>query len=44
VLTQSDDPVLFDPHPHVRGYRERCKTRPAWRRTIERYCERVEAG
>jgi len=44
VLTQTNDPALFDPHPRVRGYRERCLARPAWRRTIERYCERVEAG
>lgn len=44
VLTQSDDPALFDPHPRVRDYRERCQARPAWRRTIERYCERVESG
>lgn len=44
VLTQTDDPALFDPHPRVRDYRERCMARPAWRRTIERYCEQVEAG
>jgi len=44
VLTQTNDPALFDPHPRVQDYRERCLARPAWRRTIERYCERVEAG
>jgi glutathione S-transferase len=43
VLTQTNDPALLDPHPRVREYRDRCKARPAWQRTIERYCERVEA-
>lgn len=44
VLTESDDPELFDPHPRVRDYRERCLARPAWQRTIARYRERVEAA
>ena len=44
VLTESDDPELFDPHPRVRDYRERSLARPAWQRTIARYRERVVAG
>jgi len=44
VLTQSEDAALWEPHPRVRDYRERCLSRPAWRKTLTRYCERVEAG
>ncbi len=44
VLGETDDPALLDPHPRVRAYRERCRSRPAWQRAIARYCERVEAG
>ncbi|MFC3661574.1 glutathione S-transferase family protein [Luteimonas notoginsengisoli] len=44
VLTETDDPALLDSHPGVREYRERCLSRASWRRTIERYRERVEAG
>ncbi len=35
---------LLKPYTHVIAYRERCMGRPAWKRTINAYCERVEAG
>ncbi len=44
VLTGIRDEKLFAPYPAVAGYRDRCFARPAWKRTIEAYCERVEAG
>ena len=36
------DEKLLEPHPNIRGHRDRCRARPAWQRTIDRYCERVE--
>jgi hypothetical protein len=44
VLISGADEKLIEPRAHVRAYRERCKARPAWQRTLERYCERVEAA
>jgi glutathione S-transferase len=38
------DETLIAPHPGVLAYRDRCLARPAWQRTIEAYCARVEAG
>jgi glutathione S-transferase len=38
------DTGLFVPYPAISAYRERCLARPAWRRTIDAYCERVEAA
>lgn len=35
---------FLEPYPHVLDYRERCKSRPAWRKTIDTYCARVEAA
>ena len=35
---------LLKPYTNVVAYRERCMGRPAWKRTIDDYCERVEAG
>jgi Glutathione S-transferase len=35
---------LVAPHPGVVSYRDRCFARPAWKRTIEAYCARVEAA
>lgn len=35
---------LLTPYPGVAAYRERCLARPAWKRTIEAYNARVEAG
>jgi glutathione S-transferase len=38
------DEALIAPHPKVASYRDRCLARAAWQRTIEAYCERVEAA
>ena len=38
------DEAVIAPYPAVASYRERCLARPAWKRTIEAYCARVEAG
>lgn len=38
------DEGLIAPYPGVVSYRDRCLARPAWKRTIEAYCGRVEAG
>lgn len=42
VLSEPKDPDLLRPYPRVSAYRDRCKARPAWQRTIASYCERVE--
>jgi glutathione S-transferase len=33
---------LVTPYSNVVAFRERCLERPAWKRTIDAYCERVE--
>jgi glutathione S-transferase len=38
------DEGLIAPYPRIASYRDRCLARPAWKRTIEAYCARVEAG
>ncbi|BCZ81940.1 hypothetical protein PTKU64_56150 [Paraburkholderia terrae] len=38
------DERLIAPYPGVASYRDRCLARPAWKRTIDAYCARVEAG
>lgn len=43
VLGGGTDPELLAPYEHVRAYRARCTERPAWKRTLEAYHERVEA-
>jgi len=42
TLNECKDAKLFEPHAHVRAYRDRCLARPAWRRTFDAYCARVE--
>lgn len=44
VLGGGTDPSLLKPHANVRAYRERCLQRPAWKRTFEAYCARVQPG
>ena len=36
--------ALLAPYPLLVSYRNRCLARPAWKRTCEAYCERVEAA
>ena len=38
------DERLVAPYPGIESYRDRCLTRPAWKRTIEAYLAQVEAG
>jgi glutathione S-transferase len=38
------DESLLATHPVAMSYRDRCLARPAWKKTIEAYCARVEAG
>jgi glutathione S-transferase len=40
----SSDATLLTPYQHVRDYLARCLDRPAWKRTIDAYSKRVEAG
>jgi glutathione S-transferase len=44
VLGVVKDQSLIEPYPRVLGYRDRCLARPAWKRTMESYCARVEAA
>ena len=44
VLSGIKDEGVIAPYPGVASYRGRCLARPAWKRTIEAYCARVEAG
>jgi glutathione S-transferase len=38
------DEILIAPYRKVTAYRDRCLARPAWKRSIEAYFARVEAG
>jgi glutathione S-transferase len=40
----STDKALVEPYAHVRKYLTRCTDRPAWKRTFDAYCKRVEAA
>jgi len=44
ALDEIKDPGLIEPYARVASYRERCLARPAWKRTLESYFARVEAG
>ncbi len=44
VLLSGINEGLMAPYPGLVSYRGRCLARPAWKRTIEAYCARVEAG
>jgi glutathione S-transferase len=38
----STDQALLAPYDHLRAYLARCMDRPAWKRTLDAYCARVE--
>jgi len=40
----STDQALLKPYQHVRRYLARCMDRPAWKRTFDAYCARVETA
>jgi glutathione S-transferase len=44
TLAEIKDAGLLAPFARVASYRERSFARPAWKRTIESYCARVEAA
>jgi glutathione S-transferase len=44
VLGGGTDQALLEPHANILAYRERCMSRPAWKRTLDAYYERVQAG
>lgn len=41
VLREARDNELMDDHPNVRAYHDRAHARPAWRRTLALYAERL---
>jgi glutathione S-transferase len=43
VLGGGTDQELLKPHANILAYKQRCTERPAWKRTIDAYCDRVEA-
>ena len=44
ALDEIKDKSLIEPYARVVGYREKCFARPAWKRTLDSYLARVEAG
>jgi glutathione S-transferase len=44
VLGGGTDQSLLAPNVNILAYRKRCTERPAWRKTYDAYCERVEAA
>jgi glutathione S-transferase len=44
VLEAVRDESLIAPYPRTKAYRDRCFERAAWKRTLERYNERVVAA
>ena len=44
VLDAGTDQEMLKAYPNILAYRARCTERPAWKKTLEAYCERVEAA
>ena len=44
VLGGGTDKALVKANADVAAYKARCEERPAWKKTIDAYCERVQAG
>ena len=44
ALSGIKDVGLITPYPGVVAYRDRCLARPAWKRSLDAYLARVEAG
>jgi glutathione S-transferase len=42
VIGGGTDQNLVRPHANVLAYQKRCTNRPAWKKTIAAYCDRVE--
>lgn len=44
VLDAGTRPEMLEPYPNLLAYRARCTERPAWKKTVEAYDERVAAA
>jgi glutathione S-transferase len=44
VLGGGTEQELLKPYANVLAYRARCTERPAWKKTLDAYCKRVEAA
>lgn len=44
VLVVAANQNLLGPYPNVVAFQKRCMGRPAWKKTFDAYCARVEAG
>jgi glutathione S-transferase len=44
VLSSAKDQDLLKPYANLLSYLARCTDRPAWKRTLDAYFERVEAA
>jgi hypothetical protein len=44
VLDAGTREEMLKPYPNLLAYRLRCTERPAWKKTLKTYCERVEAA
>jgi len=44
VLDAGTSPEMLEPYPNLLAYRARCTERPAWKKTVDAYFERVEAA
>jgi len=44
VLDAGTNREMLTPYPNLLAYRARCTGRPAWKKTLDAYCERVEAA
>ena len=44
VLDAGTDPEMLKPYANILAYRARCTERPAWKKTLDAYHERVEAA
>jgi glutathione S-transferase len=44
VLDAGADQQMLKPYPNILAYRKRCTERPAWKKTLDAYRERVEAA
>ncbi|MDF3070275.1 MAG: Glutathione S-transferase [Polyangiaceae bacterium] len=42
LISGSTERSLLSPHPNLLAYEQRCTERPAWKRTLEAYFERVQ--
>jgi glutathione S-transferase len=44
VLDAGTREEMLNPHSNLLAYRTRCTERPAWKKTVDAYCKRVEAA